>query len=59
MSKLDDIFNDIFVQTLELRLEEDIPLAKQEVKNLLMGLLEQSKDKMLPLTWLTKQIENL
>jgi hypothetical protein len=36
-----------------------IEAAESEVKDLVLNLIEQSKDKSLPLTWLTGEIKKL
>jgi hypothetical protein len=41
MSKLDDIFNDTLIQTLELRLEDDIPIMKMQIKDLMLEIVNE------------------
>lgn len=43
MSKLDDIFNDTLVQTLEIQLDKDIPSMKQGVKDLMLSLIGEDE----------------
>lgn len=39
--------------------ELDIDAAEEAIKDKMLGLIEQSKEKDLPLAWLTKQISEL
>lgn len=73
MSKLDTIITDAFLRKADLMTSPDFrsekkqiiaarnykAVTKEEVKNLMLDLLTQSKQKGAPITWLESEINKL